>query len=147
MTYVLTTSSNQYYSIYVSHEDIARTVLPIFKTRRDAEKFHKHRGYGPCEWRVKDTFPMDVNMDRLSLVRAPPKSIHPPLFPDTTSLDLEDKDLILSLSAHGYGFFIIDEQSVLNIQGVVVVPITDLSPIERSDLLRATYERSFNIKE
>jgi hypothetical protein len=153
MNYVFTTTLGRYYSITVPHEDEhrLRTVLPVFKSRRDAAHFQTHvldPGHGSCEWRVHYTFPMDVHMDHLSVGCVPqkrkPKKV--PLKPKQVPLNLDDRDTIVALCVNGYGFMVVSEQSGLHLHGVVVVPSVEINPQERTDILRANFERSF-IKE
>lgn len=146
MNYVFTLSPNRYYSISFAQEDTlrTRTVLPVFKTRRDAMNFSHNvlnRGHGSGEWRTRHSFPMDIHMDQVSLIcvsEVPELDIP---VSEVSSIDLNDRDTIVSLCVNGYGFMVVSEQSGLNLQGVVVVPRVEMDPRERTQMLIASYER------
>lgn len=132
----------------VDHVEEHRSLVPVFKSPGDAERFRKEVIYlsAVFQWEVNDTFPIDDGMNHLSITS---DLFHLPELhsPDCVPLDLNDVDTVLSLClrAH-YGFFVVGSfnvvSNVLTVNGVVVDPSLDhhFNDIEHLNVLKHTYE-------
>ena len=131
-----------------NHVDEHRSIVPVFKSPRDADRFRREAIYlnAVFRWKVNDTFPIDENMNHLSITS---ELFHLPEShsPERVSLDLNDADTVLSLCLRAnYGFFVIGSfhvvSNVLTVNGVVVDPSLDyhFNDSEHLNVLKKTYE-------
>lgn len=125
-----------------------RSIVPVFKSPGDAERFRKEAIYlsAVFRWEVNDTFPIDEGMNHLSIT-SEVFHLPEPHSPDCVPLDLNDVDTVLSLCLRAnYGFFVVGSfhvvSNVLTVNGVVVDPILDyhFNDKEHLNVLKHTYE-------
>ena len=142
-----------------NQDDEHRSLVPIFKSPRDADRFRKEVIYlnTVFRWEVNDTFPIEENMNHLSITA---DILHLPepqrggariaRQPECVSLDLGDVDTVLSLCLRAnYGFFVVGSFNVvstlLTINGVVVDPLLDyhFNDTEHINVLKQSYENLY----
>lgn len=169
---VFVKNEKQFLNLYVDHmerisplhlfhkENSERTVIPVFKSESDANRF-KHcalQSISYCyvfdKWETNEVYPMDINMSHLSItsnIKPVPKYLwnECELY-DIVPFNLNDMDLILSLSLTaniGYfvvgGFHVVGNQVSMN--GVVVDPAlhNHFNDNEHMALMQQTYEHIY----
>lgn len=128
-----------------------RNVLPVFKNKKDAERFERDvlsRSGGI--WTVEYTFPVDERMDHLSVVSTLCSKTNTFLGDShMTTFDLHDPDTIVSLSVRAhYGFLVVGSfhvvSNVVSLNGIVVTPnLEHVSEQEHLNTLCDLFEESY----
>jgi hypothetical protein len=134
----------------IFHDMRERNVIPVFKSPVDATRFERDvLSQGTMRsWRIEDTYPIDVNMNYLSMVSLLETSVCTK-DANCTPLDLDDMDTVLSLSvlAH-YGFFVVGTFDVtrgeVSINGVLVdANLQSVGEDEHVHMLKRVYEKIY----
>jgi hypothetical protein len=128
-----------------------RNVLPVFKNKKDAERFERDVLSRSCGvWTVETTYPVDERMDHMSVMsKLRGKTMVSAENSLMTTFDLHDPDTIVSLSVRAhYGFLVVGSfhtvSNVVSLNGIVVTPnLEHVSEREHLKTLCDLFEESY----